>query len=118
LYNSGETQRARDLKKTLSEAKRHMRKNKKKVPRPEINFDEPTQEMKEEAKRFGLDLNDPVIRQELNKLKQHKGKYPEKQTQGTTIPDEVQAPEPKSNDWFFSIAFLVVFIALVLMIEI
>ena len=41
-----------------------------------MDFENPTQEMKEEAKtKFGLDLDDPAIIRELNRLKANGGKF-------------------------------------------
>jgi hypothetical protein len=34
-----------------------------------INFNKPDKEMKESAVKFGLDLSDPLVQQELNRLK-------------------------------------------------
>jgi hypothetical protein len=34
-----------------------------------LDFDKPSRDLEESAKKFGLDLNDPLVKEELLKLK-------------------------------------------------
>ena len=92
LHSAGELGRARNLKKTLREAKKHVRQNKKaavEAKKSAMDFDNPTQEMKEEAKtKFGLDLDDPQIIDALNKLKANGGKFPDEEVPDNPPPDQ------------------------------
>ena len=84
-----------------------------------MDFENPTREMKEEAKtKFGLDLDDPAIIRELNRLKANGGRIPEEESSENPPPEQPQKQNTEEgNSWYFSIIFLVVFSALVLMID-
>ena len=72
LYASGEKGRAIQIKKTVRKAKKHIKTERAKQTKAKseiLNFDNPTPAMIEDAQKFGLDLNDPAVRAELNQLK-------------------------------------------------
>ena len=84
LKSNGKRQEAKKLEKNVKLMKKYKTKAIKEAKEEKeklLDFDNPTEEMKKNALEHGLDLDDPMIRAELNKLKE---KEIRKQSQNKT----------------------------------
>ena len=68
LKSRGLKQEARKLKANLDK----MNKWKSKMMKELLDFENPTEKMREEARKFGLDLDDPLVRRELKRMRNRK----------------------------------------------
>lgn len=84
LYmRNGKVEEAKELNEKIKAAKKHL-KDKEEQPMPALDWDNPTPEMIEDAKKHGLDLTDPVVVAELKRLEQEAvdGKLPPMPSEG------------------------------------
>jgi tetratricopeptide (TPR) repeat protein len=94
LYSKqGKTEEAEKLNEDIRKA-RAVQKEKKKPPKPPMDFSAPTPEMIEDAKKYGLDLTDPFILAELKRVQRDRDgpkieEVPEQEEKRPTKPTEV-----------------------------
>lgn len=86
LRSNGKTMEARKLEKNIKLMKNYKEKAVNDAKKKMIDFDNPSEEMKKNAKEFGLDLEDPIVKAELNRMK-------EKQLQKQKIGKKGEKPE-------------------------
>lgn len=68
LYmRNGKEEEAKELNEKIKQAKEAM-KNKEEAPPPTIDWEQPTPEMIADAKKHGLDLEDPLVKAELKRM--------------------------------------------------
>jgi hypothetical protein len=67
---NGKEDEARELNEKIDQAKQAIRQQQNPEPAQQqnVNWDAPTPEMIEDAKKYGLDLNDPAILEELKRM--------------------------------------------------
>merc|ERR1719382_1521955 len=69
LYmRNGKEQEARELNEKIQVAKKAIKERENPQPVRGLDWDNPTEEMLEDAKKHGLDLTDPVVIAELKRL--------------------------------------------------
>ena len=73
LIANGKEEEAKKLEKNLKLMEQYKKKAIIDAKKKALDFNNPTEEMKANAKQYGLDLEDPMIKAELNKLKEKKG---------------------------------------------
>jgi tetratricopeptide (TPR) repeat protein len=69
LKSHGKKQEAQKLQKNVKLMKDYKKKALIEAKKKSMDFDNPTEEMKKNAKEFGIDLDDPIVKAELKKLK-------------------------------------------------
>jgi len=67
---NGKEDEARELNEKIEQAKQAIRQQRNPEPAPQqkVDWDAPTSEMIEDAKKYGLDLTDPAILEELKRM--------------------------------------------------
>ena len=72
LRSNGKDQEAKKLEKNVKLMKNYKKKALEEAKQKRFDFDNPNEDMKKSAKEFGIDLDDPIVKQELNRLKNEK----------------------------------------------
>mmetsp|Transcript_35064 Transcript_35064/g.98461 ORF Transcript_35064/g.98461 Transcript_35064/m.98461 type:complete len:482 (+) Transcript_35064:140-1585(+) len=96
LYmRNGKEEEARDLNDKIQAAKQALRERE----RPALDWDNPTADMLEDAKKYDLDLSDPVVIQELKRIEREGlGNMPLDGDSGEPLPSSGSGASPFFDD--------------------
>jgi hypothetical protein len=110
LKSHGKDSEAKKLEKNVTLMKKYKEKALNEAKKKTLDFDNPTEEMKKNAKEFGIDLDDPIVKAELNKLKNRKAdelssdeeenKVQEKSSKGILKPGRSRDMVIEKESWF------------------